>query len=233
MNLKSFIIFVACVFLLACTPSHEIKKLSGEAQGTTYHIRFWSDKPIDTAAVDKLIKDEFTRIDAEISNYRPDSRIEKLNATVSSEPLETTPEIIGLVETARTVSEASNGCYDLTIKPLFDLWGFKADKLHIPSDEELKNTLQLIGFKQIKIVDSNHIQKLNPKLRIDLSSIAQGYSVTRMVGILEQHGIHDYLVEIGGELQTHGKKPDGSAWRVAVENRTFSSYDFWNVSSLF
>ena len=217
MTLKPFIILVVSFSLLACTPKPEVKKLSGEAQGTTYHISFWSEQPSDTAAIDKLIKDEFARLDMEISNYRPDSRIEKLNATDSSEPLETTPEIISLIETARKISEASNGCYDLTIKPLFDLWGFKADKLHIPSDDELQNTLKNIGFKQIKIVDSNHLQKLNPKLRIDVSSIAQGYSVARMVGILEQQGIHDYLVEIGGELQTHGKKPDGSAWRVAVE----------------
>jgi FAD:protein FMN transferase len=217
MNLKSFIIFIACVFLLACTLSPEVKKLSGEAQGTTYHISFWSDKHVDTAAVDKLIKDEFTRIDAEISNYRPDSRIEKLNATESSEPLETTAEIIGLIETARTVSIASDGCYDLTIKPLFDLWGFKADKLNIPSKADLQAALQQVGFKQINIVNATHIQKLNPKLRIDLSSIAQGYSVERMGSLLEQQGINNYLVEIGGELQTRGKKPDGSAWRVAVE----------------
>lgn len=217
MTLKPFIIFMVSVYLLACTPTADVKKLSGEAQGTTYHISFWSEKPSDTAAIDKLIKEEFSRLDAEISNYRPDSRIEKFNATESSEPLETTPEIISLIETARKVSEASDGCYDLTIKPLFDLWGFKADKLHIPSDAELQNTLKTIGFKQVKIVDANHLQKLNPKLRIDVSSIAQGYSVARMVGILEQQGIHDYLVEIGGELQTHGKKPDGSAWRVAVE----------------
>lgn len=214
---RQIIILLTSFILLACTPQSEVKKLSGEAQGTTYHISFWSEQPSDTAAIEQLIKGEFARLDAEISNYRPDSRIEKLNATNSSEPLETTPEIIGLIETARHVSVASDGCYDLTIKPLFDLWGFKAEKLHIPSAEELQNTLQIIGFKQINVLDATHIQKLNPKLRIDLSSIAQGYSVARMAGLLEQQGIGNYLVEIGGELQTKGKKPDGSAWRVAVE----------------
>jgi FAD:protein FMN transferase len=217
MNLKPFIILVASIALWACTPTPEVKKLSGEAQGTTYHISFWSEKPSDTAAIDKLIKDELARLDVEISNYRPDSRIEKFNATDSSEPLETTPEIIGLIETARMVSEASEGCYDLTIKPLFDLWGFKTDKLNIPSKETLQATLQQVGFKQINIMDATHIQKLNPKLRIDLSSIAQGYSVGRIVSLLEQQGINNYLVEIGGELQTRGKKPDGNAWRVAIE----------------
>jgi thiamine biosynthesis lipoprotein len=100
---------------------------------------------------------------------------------------------------------------------LFDLWGFNGDKLTPPTAEALQAALKQVGFQQIKIVDATHIQKLNPNLRIDLSSIAQGYSVARMVGVLEQQGIENYLVEIGGELQTRGKKPDASPWRVAVE----------------
>ncbi|MFI3217860.1 MAG: FAD:protein FMN transferase [Methylococcales bacterium] len=202
---------------LGCSQSPEIQKISGDAQGTTYHISFWSPQAVDTASIKQLVETEFTRLDIQLSNYRKDSVIEQLNATFSSEPLALSEEIIGLIEQARVVSIASEGCYDLTIKPLFDLWGFNGDKLTPPSPETLQAALQQVGFKQIKIVDATHIQKLNPQLRIDLSSIAQGYSVSRMVALLEQQGIENYLVEIGGELQTRGKKPEGTAWRVALE----------------
>ena len=202
---------------LGCSQSPEIQKISGDAQGTTYHISFWSPQAVDTASIKQLVETEFTRLDIQLSNYRKDSVIEQLNATISSEPLALSEEIIGLIEQARVVSIASEGCYDLTIKPLFDLWGFNGDKLTPPSPETLQAALQQVGFKQIKIVDATHIQKLNPQLRIDLSSIAQGYSVSRMVALLEQQGIENYLVEIGGELQTRGKKPEGEAWRVALE----------------
>jgi thiamine biosynthesis lipoprotein len=214
---KRLIILAATFGLFACTPSPEVQKISGEAQGTTYHISFWSPKAVDTASIQKSVEAEFTRLDEQLSNYRKDSLIEKLNATVSSEPLAASEEIISLIEQARVVSEASEGCYDLTIKPLFDLWGFNGDKLTPPDAASLQTALKQIGFKQIKIVDATHIQKLNPQLRIDLSSIAQGYSVGRMVSLLEKQGIENYLVEIGGELQTRGKKPDDSAWRVALE----------------
>ncbi len=214
---KRLIILVATIGLFACTPSSEVQKISGEAQGTTYHISFWSAKAVDTASIHKAVEAEFTRLDEQLSNYRKDSVIEKLNATISSEPLAASEEIISLIEQARVVSEASEGCYDLTIKPLFDLWGFNGDKLTPPDAAGLQTALKQIGFKQIKIVDATHIQKLNPQLRIDLSSIAQGYSVARMVSLLEKQGIENYLVEIGGELQTRGKKPDDSAWRVALE----------------
>ncbi|MCX7066345.1 MAG: FAD:protein FMN transferase [Methylococcales bacterium] len=202
---------------LGCSQSPEIQKISGDAQGTTYHISFWSPQAVDTASIKQLVETEFTRLDMQLSNYRKDSVIEQLNATISSEPLALSEEIIGLIEQARVVSIASEGCYDLTIKPLFDLWGFNGDKLTPPDAASLQAALKQVGFAQIKIVDANHIQKLNPLLRIDLSSIAQGYSVSRMVALLEQQGIENYLVEIGGELQTRGKKPEGTAWRVALE----------------
>jgi len=214
---KLLVMLAVTLTLLGCAKPQDVQKISGSAQGTTYHISFWSPEPVETATIQQAVEAEFTRLDAQLSNYRKDSVIEQLNATVSSEPFAVSEEIIGLIEQARTVSVASGGCYDLTIKPLFDLWGFNGDKLTPPNAETLQAALKQVGFNQIKVLDATHIQKLNPALRIDLSSIAQGYSVARMVGVLEQHGIENYLVEIGGELQTRGKKPDTSPWRVALE----------------
>jgi thiamine biosynthesis lipoprotein len=69
----------------------------------------------------------------------------------------------------------------------------------------------------LEIIDDNHLRKQLPQLKVDLGSIAQGYSVERLSKLLEQQGIQDYMVEIGGELKTQGLKPDASAWRIAVE----------------
>lgn len=214
---KLLLVFAVTLTFLGCSKPQEIQKISGDAQGTTYHISFWSPEPLDTATIQPAVEAEFARIDMQLSNYRKDSVIEQLNATVSSEPQTVSEEIIGLIEQARVVSVASGGCYDLTIKPLFDLWGFNGDKLSPPDTATLQAALKQVGFAQIKVINANHIQKLNPNLKIDLSSIAQGYSVSRMVALLEQHGIKNYLVEIGGELQTRGQKPDAAPWRVALE----------------
>jgi thiamine biosynthesis lipoprotein len=126
-------------------------------------------------------------------------------------------EVVQLVEQARKISIASNGCYDLTVKPLFDLWGFKKDVFNLPSDEALQQTLQVIGIDKLITVDATHLQKALPNLRVDLSSIGQGHSVGRIADLLEKHGVTNYLVEIGGELKARGKKPDGKPWRVALE----------------
>ncbi len=215
--LNVWVLSVILPMLLACAPAEDVEKFSGYAQGTTYHISYVAVPGSAVPAVKKRVEDELVRLDQQISNYRSDSAIERFNANQTTEPQAVGEEIIALIKQARVVSEASSGCYDLTIKPLFDLWGFKADKLNIPDAQHLQTALQQVGFKQLEIVDSSHISKKNPQLRVDLGSIGQGYSVGRLAGLLEQQGITSYLVEIGGELQTRGEKPGGKAWKVALE----------------
>ena len=203
--------------MTACGKSPEPTKIEGFAQGTTYHLTFVLPDKKQETAITQDVTAELKRIDESISNYRKDSTIELFNAQLDTEPHEVNEEIIKLVEHARSINKASGGCYDLTIKPLFDLWGFKKDVFHLPSDEDLKQTLQLIGMDKIITVDATHLQKTLPNLRVDLSSIGQGYSVERLANLLESHQITNYIVEIGGELKVRGKKPDGTPWRIAME----------------
>ena len=214
---KLFCIFMTSCLLVACSKSPEPTKIEGFAQGTTYHLTFILPDAKQEAAITQEVTAELKRIDESISNYRKDSTIELFNAQLDTEPHEVNEEIVKLVEHARTINKASGGCYDLTIKPLFDLWGFKKDVFHLPSDQELQQTLQLIGLDKIITVDATHLQKKLPNLRVDLSSIGQGYSVERLANLLEHHKITNYIVEIGGELKVRGKKSDGTPWRIAME----------------
>ncbi|MGZ5006905.1 MAG: FAD:protein FMN transferase [Methylobacter sp.] len=212
----SFIFGMFLVMLAGCSePS--IQKLEGSAQGTTYHISYWSEAPFDVKDIKAGIENEFAVIDKLLSNYRPDSTIETFNSIETTDSQEVGSEIVSLVKIAQVVSQASQGCYDLTVKPLFDLWGFRGDKLTIPDDSTIRNTLKQVGMEKLEIVDETHLRKKQTDLKVDLSSIAQGYSVERISKVLEQKGISNYLVEIGGELKTNGYKPGLQPWRIAVE----------------
>ena len=194
-----------------------LQKLEGSAQGTTYHISYWSELPVDGKAIEAGIKSEFDMIDKTLSNYRPDSVIETFNNTENTDSQEVGNEIVSLVRIAQTVHQASQGCYDLSIKPLFELWGFRGDELTIPNDSKILKTLSQIGMEKLEVIDETHFRKKQANLKIDLSSIAQGYSVEQISRFLEQKGIKNYLVEIGGELKTQGFKPNSQPWRIAVE----------------
>lgn len=216
-SLRFSALVCCCAIGYGCTPADPIKKISGPAQGSTYNISYWSEQPVDQIALQQQITVELERIDLAMSNYRTDSTIEKFNQLQSIEPVEVGTELVQMVEQARFVSSQSQGCYDLTIKPLFDLWGFKADQFHQPTPEQLEETMQSIGMAKIHETSASMLAKLRPGLRIDVSSIAQGWTVGQVAKILEQAGIKNYLVEVGGEMVVRGKKPEQQDWRVAIE----------------
>jgi thiamine biosynthesis lipoprotein len=209
----------ALLFIAAagCTQPPSVRQLKGFAQGTSYHISYWSAVPVDPQAVKKAVDGEFAAIDKLLSNYRPDSVIESFNRNATTEGQEVGPEIVQLVKIAETVHKASQGCYDLTVKPLFTLWGFNGETPAVPADKAIADTLNQIGMARLAVVDAIHLRKRQAALQADLSSIAQGYSVESLSRVLEKHGIRDYMVEIGGELKTRGQKPDRTAWRIALE----------------
>jgi thiamine biosynthesis lipoprotein len=194
-----------------------MQKMSGPAQGSSYNISYWSEKPVDPLVLQPQIEAELNRIDLLMSNYRPDSVLEQFNQQQSTAPVEVGTEMVQMIEQARFVSSQSQGCYDVTVKPLFDLWGFKADKFHQPSSEELATTKKIVGMDKIHQAGPSMLAKQVPQVRVDVSSIAQGWTVGQLAKILEQAGVQDYLIELGGELIVKGKKPGQQPWRVAVE----------------
>lgn len=217
MSLKKLSIFACLIIgLTACSQPDPIQRISGPAQGSTFTVSFWTEQDLDKNHLEMQIKEELERIDLLMSNYRPDSVIEAFNAQQTQQPVEVGPELVQLVEIAKQVSAHSEGCYDLTVKPYFELWGFRGDKLTKPSAEQIQALKQTIGLDKVSSKDSS-LTKLNPSLRVDVSSIAQGYTVGQLARILDKAGIENYLVEVGGELVSKGKKPEAKAWRVAIE----------------
>ena len=220
---KSLLSAFCLMTLLSCQAHDTESELSGATQGTTYHIKvvFPDNQPLSVESLHPQIEAVFSDIDIKLSNYRDDSEISRINQQNTTEWIPVSPEIAELINIAQQVYERSDGCYDLTIKPLFDLWGFSKHQNRIPGDEEIKQALLHVGMNRIEVDTANpRIRKKDPLLRIDLSSIAQGYTVSVLSRLLERQGIQNYLVEVGGEMKVKGRKANGNYWRVAIEKPT-------------
>ncbi|MGZ5031246.1 MAG: FAD:protein FMN transferase, partial [Methylobacter sp.] len=208
--------------LPGCQKSHSEAEVSGEAQGTTYHIKLDLDGTLTSVEeVRRQVSTTLAEIDAQLSNYREDSEISRINRQERTTWLLVSKEIAELLAIAQTIYERSDGCYDLTVKPLFDLWGFSHHENKVPAQHEIDALLPHVGMRLLEVDAVNQrIRKKDPKLKIDLSSIAQGYSVGVVAKLLEALGIKNYLVEIGGEMMVKGHKANGDDWRVAVQTPT-------------
>lgn len=228
-------IFLVALGMHGCVQPPSETLLFGEAQGTTYHIKFVlnKDKSPKIEDIQQLITTTLDQIDAKLSNYRDDSEISIINRTETSEWISASKEIIGLLAVAKVVHQKSQGCFDLTIKPLFDLWGFSQHDPKIPKQTDIDALLPHIGMMLLEVdADNLRLRKKDSKLKIDLAGIAQGYSVGQVAKQLETLGIDSYMVEIGGEMMVKGRKADGQAWRIGIEAPTPSSRTLRKVITL-
>jgi thiamine biosynthesis lipoprotein len=218
MKIRSFTLLLIATALFGCQKAKQETEIAGETQGTTYSVKLVLEGlPVSKKQVENEMTTALARIDASLSNYREDSDISRLNAQETTEWLPISNEIAELIRISHYVYEQSDGCYDLTVKPLFDLWGFSKHQNKVPSAAEIDALLPHIGMSLLEI-DSQQprIRKKDPKLKIDLSSIAQGYSVGVLAQRLEALGIKNYMVEIGGEMMVKGHKANGEDWRVGI-----------------
>jgi thiamine biosynthesis lipoprotein len=227
----SFALLLLIVALPGCQKSPREAEVSGEAQGTTYHIKLVLDHT--SASLEEIrrqISATLAEIDVQLSNYREDSEISRINRLERTTWLPVSQEIAELLVIAHTVYERSDGCYDPTVEPLFDLWGFSRHENRVPTQNEIDALLPHMGMSLLEVDAVNlRIRKKDPKLKIDLSSIAQGYSVGVVARNLEALGIRNYLVEIGGEMMVKGRKANGNDWRVAVQTPTPLTQDIQKI----
>jgi thiamine biosynthesis lipoprotein len=117
---------------------------------------------------------------------------------------------------AQEVATKTNGAFDPTVGNLTRAWGFGFDASKNVDTHIVDSILEFTGYQKVRIKDGYFI-KDDPRISIDFNAIAQGYSVGLLGNFLEQKGIENYLVDIGGEVKAKGNKPDGTEWKVGIE----------------
>ncbi len=209
--------------------------MSGETMGTTYSIKAYIPRYKDEENIHLTIKNRLKAINQSMSTYINDSEISLFNEFNSSKEFKVSSDFFQVIVEAKKIHKITDGLWDGSIYPLIILWGFEKDKnaRKEPSEDEIDNALSLVDFSKIKIKSPNIIYKENPKMKIDLSSIAKGYGVDEISKILNINGIKSYFVEIGGEIYVRGIKHNDEKWRVGIhspdltdiKNKVFTSIE--------
>lgn len=124
-----------------------------------------------------------------------------------------------IIKKAIEVGNQTNGALDITVYPVLKEWGFTTSNYNIPDIETLDILLDNVDYHQIK-TDGNRIT-VPESFQLDLGALAKGYTSDKVMEILRNNGINSAVVSLGGNVQTLGRKPDGSLWKVAVINPFF------------
>ena len=190
--------------------------------GTTFTVTVVGERlSADTdERLGAAIDDQLASLDAMMSTYDSGSEVSRFNALTSSDWFPVSPETATVFRRAREISEVTGGAFDVTVGPLVDAWGFgpPGPQPTAPSDADIARLLTTVGFAQIEIDEATPaIRKTHADVRSDLSAVAKGYAVDRVADLLDAARYDGYLIEIGGEVRTRGRRAGGQPWRVGIE----------------
>ena len=189
--------------------------------GTMYRVKMAQlPRGISQNQIHDKIKTKLAHLNALMSTYSPDSEVSRFNRLTGDGWFNVAPETVRVVAKALEISRRTSGAFDVTVGPLVELWGFgpsPADRM-VPSEENIEKRRAFTGYKFLQARNSPPaIRKLNRHIRIDLSAIAKGFAVDQVASLLEEAGIEDYMIEIGGEVRTRGTRPNGQPWTIGVQ----------------
>ncbi|MEI6020895.1 MAG: FAD:protein FMN transferase [Bacteroidota bacterium] len=208
MKLYFYLVFV---FLSNKINAQEAVKISGYAQGTTYHITYYDSLNRNFfEEIEKILHD----FDLSVSTYVPNSIISKINRNEKDVLLD--GYFITCFNKAKEVWKNTKGAFDPTVYPIVNMWGFGPGKKQKIEKSKIDSVLHFVGFNLIKL-KGNRIIKKDLRVALDFNAFAQGYSVDVVSDFLKSKGIRSFVVEIGGELYASGKKPNAENWTVGIE----------------
>jgi thiamine biosynthesis lipoprotein len=218
----------ALLFLFACKSESGQKKATaetlvrfqGQTMGTYYNVQYQDVKQRNLKpAIDSLL----IALNNEVSTYEPESVITRFNQSNDTFYLdENWKHFIRNYEASRLIAGVTLNSFDPTVMPLVNFWGFGTTgrrKSSEVSKQQIDSLKALVGLDKIRMGENSRgsfLLKDNPKVQLDFSALAKGYGVDEVGHFLEQAGIENYLVEIGGEDRARGEKTPGQAWRIGI-----------------
>lgn len=200
----------------------QVHALQGVTMGTSWSVRVAGPRGLALAPLAQAIQQELDLVVAQMSPWEPGSDISRFNRAPAGS-WQALPDAFGeVLACALQVARDSDGAYDPAAGALVDAWGFGPRQRHDepgfvpPDDAAVRAARAVSGWQRLETGPQGVRQPGG--LRLDLSAIAKGHAVDRVVQRLaQQFGLDDVLVEVGGELRGEGVKPDGQPWWVALE----------------
>lgn len=193
--------------------NHESKKIpyqtdEGTIFGTVFHTTYQCD-----SSLHEEIMTELNNVDASLSMFNPNSTISRINRGEQTE----TDSLFRMVFTiSQEISKVTDGCFDITVAPLVNVWGFGFKNDALPDSAKVDSIRQHIGYTNITLDEKGRILKNDSLMIMDCSAVAKGFGSDQVASLMRRHGIKNFMIEIGGEIVVSGVNPKGKPWNIGI-----------------
>ena len=201
------------VCLSGCAPEPTYYEVTGRLH-TPYHIKFQYTESLEEEIDAQL--DYFFHL---FNAFDSTSVISRVNR---GEPVEVDTLFQKVFNRAQEVAALTDGAYDITCAPLINLWGFGFKDGDTVTAAAIDSVRAFIGYEKVHL-EGNRVVKADPRVILNMSSIADGTVCDMIAAMFESKGIQNYMVEFGGEMRVKGLNPSGEAWRLGITKPTDDS----------
>lgn len=205
------LLIVGTVLIIRQQRDIPYQKNSGMVFGTIYNITYECDSDLHQA-----IKAELQKVDNSLSPFNDQSIITAINQNKDVEPDEM---FLTVFNKAMEISRETSGAFDITVAPLVNAWGFGFKNGIQPNRQQVDSLRRLIGYEKVTLKDGRIVKQV-PDVMLDCSAIAKGFGSDVVAHFLQQRGVKNFMVEIGGEIVTRGVNPQRLPWKIGVTKPT-------------
>jgi thiamine biosynthesis lipoprotein len=195
---------------------------SGATMGTRWTAQFYAPASHDVRAVIADLGSAVACVDAQMSNWRADSDLSRLNRAALGEWVAVPANLATVLARALEIGRDTDNAFNIGVGELVSAWGFGPEDHRGATPPASRRPCPPMG-DVLEVDLSNRRARRNADIGLDLCGIAKGFGVDELARVLQREGMGSWLVGIDGEMRAHGSKPDGAAWAIAIELPDFHS----------
>lgn len=207
------VLLLCLVFLAGCAPAKP-EPVTVFAMDTLMELTPYGPHGAEAGA---LAAARLQELDHLLSVTAEDSEIGRINHS-GGQPVSVGPDTAALLDAALELGEQTGGALDITVYPLVRAWGFTTDTFRVPAQEELEELLADVDYQAVQFDAEARTVTLPAGTELDLGSVAKGYAGDQVMALFREAGVTSAIINLGGNVQTLGARPDGTLWRVAVQD---------------
>lgn len=213
------VLFILIFFTVGILFAQEPYKRTLKLMGSRFDITVVAKDPVEANIYIDLAINEITRIEQLISSWDPKSQTSEINRNAGIKPVKVDSELFDLIQRGIGISKLTDGAFDISYASMDKIWKFDGSMTEMPSTDSIKASVSKVGYRNIILDKENNTVFLKLKgMKIGFGAIGKGYAADKAKNLLISKGVVAGIINASGDMNTWGKQPDGSEWKVAITN---------------
>lgn len=198
--------------------------------GTLFRIKLYAADQQQAQRAFRAAFDRVAALDGTLSDYQPDSELNRLCRTAVHHPVQVSDDLFRVVSASVALSEKSGGAFDITIGPLTHLWREARKANRLPDQAAIRDAGARCGYRKLHIDQARHTIELDQSgMQLDVGGIAKGDAADQMLMVLSKLGLHSALVAASGDLAFSDAPPGETGWKIGVDSQDSAEAAFTSV----